>query len=88
MSINKIGSRSASSTPTDFFDGCLAWAKVFDSDESANVAALYAEGTGGGGGGSGGAAYYYQQQSAVKRRDYDKFMAAIGLGQLNLSLSP
>lgn len=31
-------------TATAFFDGSLAQAKVFDSDESANVATLYAEG--------------------------------------------
>jgi len=28
---------------TNYYDGKVAWCKVFNSDESANVAALYAE---------------------------------------------
>lgn len=35
---------------SNFFDGKLAQVKIFNSDESANVASLYAEGSGGGGG--------------------------------------
>lgn len=45
-----------------------------------------------GGGGSGGAAAQQRmQQASVQKRDYDKFMAAIGLGSrdsLNLALAP
>lgn len=39
MAPNRIGR-----TSTGFHDGKLAWAKVFNTDESANVATLYAEG--------------------------------------------
>lgn len=38
--------RLASSQGVNFMNGKLAWVKTFDSDESANVATLYAEGTG------------------------------------------
>lgn len=41
----RIGGRSAAG----FWDGFFAWAKVFNSDESANVATLYAEGVTSGG---------------------------------------
>lgn len=40
-------------------DGKIAQVKVFDTDESANVATLYAEGTGGGGGSAVPAIKYY-----------------------------
>ena len=45
---------------TTFFDGKLAWLKVFNSDESANVATLYAEGVSAGGGSALAANYYYR----------------------------
>jgi hypothetical protein len=69
---NRIGQRGGST----FHDGKLAQVKIFNSDESANVATLYAEGTGGGG--SGAAVHYYQQQSAVDR-DRQQIYAALGL---------
>lgn len=39
-------------TSTVFHGGKIAWVKEFDSDESANVATIYAEGVSGGGGGN------------------------------------
>lgn len=47
LTLTKIGARAA--TPANFFDGAIAQVKVYNTDESANVATLYAEGTGGGG---------------------------------------
>ncbi len=43
-----FGPDSLARTSTAFYDGRLAWVKVFDSDEAANVGTLYAEGTSGG----------------------------------------
>jgi hypothetical protein len=60
FSPNRLGNGSLGGA---WIDGSLAWAKLFNTDESSNVATLYAEGVSAGGGGGANltkASWYYQ----------------------------